>query len=225
MADAQEEILALTDVHKWVGNGPDRIHILSGVSLTLRRGEFVAVMGASGSGKSTLMNLIGLLDVPSAGSLRLLGQDVSSLADDHLAILRAESIGFIFQSFNLLPYLNAQENVELPMSYAHSRQALHDKSRKLLETMNLSHRTRAYPMTLSGGERQRVAIARALANNPQLLLADEPTGALDSKTGVQILDLLKDLNRQGATIVVVTHDESVAKRAQRILRMRDGRFE
>ena len=185
-----QEILKLVDVHKWVGDGPERIRILKGISLSLFEGEFVAIMGASGSGKSTLMNLIGLLDIPSAGSLKMLGQEVSGLTEDHLATLRAESIGFIFQSFNLLPYLSAQENVELPMTYAHGRQALHERSAALLQEMNLSHRTRAYPTTLSGGEKQRVAIARALANHPKLLLADEPTGALDSQDGSSDYDAL-----------------------------------
>lgn len=222
MANSENEILKLANVHKWVGDGPERIQILRGISFSLNAGEFVAIMGASGSGKSTLMNLIGLLDVPSAGSLKLLGREASRLAEDELAALRAESIGFIFQSFNLLPYLSAQENIELPMSYAHERQTLHERSRELLVEMNLSHRARAYPTTLSGGERQRVAIARALANHPKLLLADEPTGALDSQTGVQIMNLLGELNKKGATIVVVTHDETVAKRARRIIRMKDG---
>ncbi len=219
---ASNHILNLTNVHKWVTDGPERIEILRGISLSIFEGEFVAIMGASGSGKSTLMNLIGLLDVPSAGSLQMLGRDVSGLSEDQLAELRAESIGFIFQSFNLLTYLSAQENVELPMTYAHYRVALHDRSRELLTEMNLSHRLSAYPTTLSGGERQRVAIARALVNHPKLLLADEPTGALDSQTGVQIMTLLSMLHQKGATIVVVTHDAAVASRAQRVLNMKDG---
>ncbi len=225
MPSSAAEILKLVNVSKWVGEGADRISILQGVSLTLNAGEFVAIMGASGSGKSTLMNLIGLLDVPSAGSLTLLGKEVSGLTEDHLATFRAESIGFIFQSFNLLPYLSAQENVELPMTYAHERQPRSERSRQLLADMNLSHRIKAYPGTLSGGERQRVAIARSLANHPKLLLADEPTGALDSQTGIQIMNLLGTLHQKGATIVVVTHDEAIAKRAERILKMKDGRLE
>jgi len=225
MSARSNEILRFTDVHKWVGDGPARVPILNGVSFSLQEGEFTAIMGASGSGKSTLMNLIGLLDAPSAGSLTLLGKNINGLAEDQMATLRAESIGFIFQSFNLLPYLTAQENVELPMAYAHHREVLHDRSRELLRQMNLDRHSGAYPTKMSGGERQRVAIARAMANRPKLLLADEPTGALDSKTGGQIMNLLGDLHRGGVTLVVVTHDESIARRAQRILHMKDGRFE
>ncbi len=217
------EILRLENVHKWVGEGEARIEILKGVSMTLNEGDFVAIMGASGSGKSTLLNLIGLLDVPSAGALLVGGKDVSKLMDDEMASLRAKTIGFIFQSFNLLPYLTARENVELPMSYTHRSDKTH-RSQELLEQMNLSHRVNAYPTTLSGGERQRVAIARSLANEPALLLADEPTGALDSKTGVQILSLMTDLHQRGSTIVLVTHDEQVGRKAQKIMKMSDGRF-
>ena len=222
MVNTSQEILRLEGVQKWVGEDSSRLLILRGISFVVNAGEFVAIMGASGSGKSTLMNLIGLLDSPSAGTLSVLGQEVSRLSEDRLARLRAESIGFIFQSFNLLPYLNAQENVELPMSYAHARDTQRERSGQLLSEMQLSHRSGAYPATLSGGERQRVAIARSLVNHPKLLLADDPTGALDSKTGIQIMNLLEGLHRQGMTLIVVTHDESVAKRAGRIIRMKDG---
>ena len=218
------EILRLENVYKWVDLGDIRVDILKGISLSVQAGEFIAIMGASGSGKSTLLNLVGLLDVPSSGSLRILGKEASHLAENELAQLRSHAIGFIFQTFNLLPYLSAKQNVELPMGYTH-RTGRQERCRRLLEEVRLDHRAEAFPTTLSGGEKQRVAIARALANEPPLLLADEPTGALDSKTGAEIMDMMQALHRGGATILLVTHDEQVAKRAQRILRMRDGRFE
>ncbi len=218
------ELMRLEGICKYVGEGQGRTDILKGVSMTLQAGEFIAIMGASGSGKSTLLNVIGLLDSPSSGRFLLNGHDASTLSEDELAHTRARTIGFIFQSFNLLSYLTAMENVMLPMGYTH-HPSPEERSQALLEQMNMQHRLHARPSTLSGGEKQRVAIARALANDPPLLLADEPTGALDSKTGVQIMDLLNELNRKGAAIVVVTHDENVAKRAHRILRMRDGRFD
>jgi putative ABC transport system ATP-binding protein len=197
---------------------------LKGISLCVQAGEFIAIMGASGSGKSTLLNLIGLLDTPSSGSLKVAGREASHLSEDELAVVRAHSIGFIFQSFNLLSYMTARQNIELPMGYAHRADA-RERSDRLLAQMRLEHRQHAYPTTLSGGERQRVAIARSLANAPSLLLADEPTGSLDSHTGMEILELMQDLNRGGATILLVTHDGQVAKRAKRILRMSDGRLE
>jgi len=218
------ELMRLENIFKWVGDGAGRTEILKGVSLNLQAGEFIAIMGASGSGKSTLLNVIGLLDTPSAGSLKMLGRETSHMAEDELAQVRSQAIGFIFQSFNLLPYMTARQNVELPMGYTR-RADKHERSRRLLEKMRLDHREEAYPATLSGGEKQRVAIARALANEPSLLLADEPTGALDSRIGAEILQLMQDLNRAGATIVLVTHDEQVARKAHRILRIRDGRFE
>jgi putative ABC transport system ATP-binding protein len=217
------ELLRIQEVSKWVGDGDSRTDILRSVSTVIQAGEFVAIMGASGSGKSTLLNLIGLLDRPSAGGIFFSGKNVAGLSDDALAEVRARHIGFVFQSFNLLSYLSAVENVELPMLYG--RRSDHsERAEKLLQLVNLSHRLRAYPATLSGGERQRVAIARALANEPPLILADEPTGALDSKTGAQIMELLSELHRRGRTIILVTHDEKVAQRAGRILNMKDGRF-
>jgi len=218
------EIIRLDHVYKWVGEEDSRTSILNGVNLTLEAGEYLAIMGASGSGKSTLLNLMGLLDAASSGSVHLLGRDVSTLTDDEVAALRSRSIGFIFQSFNLLPYLTAQENVALPMGYA-GRADEESASRELLRKMKMEHRITAYPSTLSGGERQRVAIARALANEPSLILADEPTGALDSKTGAQVMDLIGQLHQEGATVVLVTHDENVARRARRVVHMKDGRME
>lgn len=240
------EIVRLQKIFKWVGEGENRTSILNGVDLSLHAGEYVAMMGASGSGKSTLLNIIGLLDTPSAGCVWMEGQDISAMAEDQLAALRARSIGFIFQSFNLLSYLTALENVKLPMQYsdvtpadrkrgssgvskaAGSRLTIRrddGRAEELLKRVGLDHHFNAYPATLSGGERQRVAIARSLANRPSLILADEPTGALDSKTGAQVMDLLSQLHREGTTVVLVTHDEKIARRAQRILKMKDGRFE
>jgi putative ABC transport system ATP-binding protein len=218
------EILRLENVCKSVGEGDSRLSILNNVSMSLFAGEFVAIMGASGSGKSTLLNILGLLDLPSSGTFTLLGKEVSKLDENELALFRARSIGFIFQSFNLLSYLTAEQNVVLPMGYTHHSGA-HARGQDLLAQVNLSHRANAYPTTLSGGERQRVAIARALANEPALILADEPTGALDSKTGVQIMDMIGELHRKGTTVIVVTHDETIARRAQKVMRMRDGRFQ
>ena len=218
------EILNLEKVSKWVGDGDRRTDILRGISLTLQAGEYVAIMGPSGSGKSTLLHMAGLLDPPSQGKVYLLGRDISKLNEDALALCRARSIGFIFQTFNLLPYLTAQQNVSLPMEYNGLGQGP-QRSTQLLAQVGLKHRREAFPPTLSGGERQRVAIARALVNQPALLLADEPSGALDSVTGQQILELLSELHHRGSTILLVTHDETVARRAERILTMRDGRFE
>jgi ABC-type lipoprotein export system ATPase subunit len=218
------EAIHFENVHKWVGEGEGRLTILNGVSLSVREGEFLAVMGASGSGKSTLLNLIGLLDHASDGTMQLLGQDIAAMDDNAQAALRRESIGFIFQSFNLIPYLSVEENVQLPMVYAHRDHAA-PRSLELLSRVGLANRAKAHPTVLSGGERQRVAIARALANDPRLILADEPTGALDSRTGQSIMELIGQVHREGATVILVTHDETIARRAQRVCRMRDGVFQ
>jgi ABC-type lipoprotein export system ATPase subunit len=217
------EIVRLEHIYKWAGEGESRISILNGIDLSLQSGEYLAIMGASGCGKSTLLHLIGLLDVPSSGSIHFLGRETSTLTDKEASTLRAHSIGFVFQTFNLLSYLTSQENVALPMGYV-GRPDTEARSLELLKKMKMEHRVTAYPSTMSGGERQRVAIARALANEPALILADEPTGALDSHTGKQIMDFLSELHRLGSTILLVTHDETIARRADRILHMRDGQF-
>jgi putative ABC transport system ATP-binding protein len=216
-----KDAVQLNGVHKWVGQASERTTILQGVHLSVEAGDYVAVMGASGSGKSTLLNLVGLLDRPSRGAIHLFGRDVSSLRDEEAARIRAKSIGYIFQSFNLLPYLTVHENVALPLGYIGHPDA-DARVTTLLKQVKLDHRARAYPTTLSGGEKQRVAIARALANRPSLVLADEPTGSLDSKTGMHVMELIGQLQQEGTTLMVVTHDEKVARRARRIIHMKDG---
>ena len=203
--------------------GEEEIHALRGVSIQIERGEYVAIMGPSGSGKSTLMNLIGCLDRPTGGRYRLAGTAVESLGADGLAGLRNREIGFVFQQFNLLPRSDALGNVELPMIYAGiDRRARRGQALEALSRVGLGDRAHHRPMQLSGGQQQRVAIARALVNRPSLLLADEPTGALDSRTAVEILALFQALNREGVTLVLVTHDADVARHARRLVRFKDG---
>ncbi len=203
--------------------GAETVHALRDVSLEIERGEYVAIMGPSGSGKSTLMNLVGCLDVPTSGTYELNGTDVSQMDDNALAEVRNREIGFIFQSFNLLARSTALRNVELPMIYAGVPSAeRRELALKSLAQVGLADRVKHQPNELSGGQRQRVAIARALVNNPSILLADEPTGNLDSKTGVEILALFDELAQKGNTIIVVTHEEAVARHARRIIRILDG---
>ena len=219
-------IVRAENVVKIYRMGKVDVKALDGVTLAIPEGEFLAIMGPSGSGKSTLMHLIGCLDKPTSGKLWVDGQDVTQLSDRRLAKLRGRTIGFVFQSFNLIPRISALENVMLPMNFAGAipRPKRRKRAIELLELVGLGHRVTHMPSELSGGEQQRVAIARALANDPKLLLADEPTGNLDTKTGREILELFKELHREGRTVVVVTHDPDVASYAERIVHLVDGRI-
>jgi len=219
-------LIEMRGVSKVYDMGEEKIHALRDVALTIEANEFLAIMGPSGSGKSTLMNIIGCLDRPTSGSYVLRGKEVADLPEDELARIRNQEIGFVFQTFNLLPRSAALENVELPLVYAGVGPAERRKRAvQALEDVGLTDRAKHRPNELSGGQRQRVAIARALVNRPSILLADEPTGNLDSKTGEEILLLFESLHARGQTVIVVTHEEDVARRAWRILRLRDGRVE
>jgi len=215
----------LVDIQKIYPMGAGvEVTALAGISLTIDEGQYSAIMGPSGSGKSTLLNLIGCLDRPTSGRYILGGQDVSNLSDAELSEVRGRRIGFVFQSFNLIPQLTALDNIEVPLFYrGMHRHERRRRSRELADRVGLGHRARHKPMELSGGEQQRVAIARALANDPLIILADEPTGNLDSRTGQEILALFDDLTARGRTVVVVTHDESIGRRAHRIVRVADGK--
>ncbi len=218
-------MIELKNIYKIYGDGDGEIRALDGVSLTINEGEFVAIVGQSGSGKSTCMNIIGCLDVPTSGEYHLNGVDVSTMKDDELAAVRNKMIGFIFQQYNLIPKLSVLENVELPLIYrGMSPKERHERALNALDRVGLKDRAKKMPSQLSGGQQQRVSIARALAGDPSLMLADEPTGALDSKTGKEVLEFLKKLNEQGNTIVMITHDNTIAAQAKRIIRIQDGKI-
>jgi putative ABC transport system ATP-binding protein len=219
-------LIETRDLWKTYQMGDELIHALRGVSITIERGEYVAIMGPSGSGKSTLMNLIGCLDTPSKGTYLLNGKEASQMNDNELARIRNEEIGFVFQTFNLLPRATALHNVELPLVYAGvSKKDRLERAKAALEKVELTSRMHHRPNELSGGQRQRVAIARALVNNPSILLADEPTGNLDSKTGVEIMALFERLHRAENTIILVTHEADIAAQAHRVIAIRDGSVE
>lgn len=216
-------MIELINVTKSYKVGQEMLHVLKNINVTIEDGEFIAIMGPSGSGKSTLMNVIGCLDSPTSGSYLLNNEDISTYKDEQLAKVRNMSIGFVFQQFQLLPRLTALKNVELPMIYAGlSKKEREEKARIALEKVGLSDRVNHLPNELSGGQKQRVAIARAIVNNPKLILADEPTGALDSKTGVTIMEQFTQLNKEGTTVVLVTHEQEIADYAKRTILVRDG---
>jgi putative ABC transport system ATP-binding protein len=219
-------LIELQEVHKIYRLGMQEVHALRGVSLAIAEGEYLAIMGASGSGKSTLMNILGCLDTPTSGSYRLKGRAVDALGDDELAEIRNREIGFVFQTFNLLPRSTAAQNVELPLIYAgrDSTERVR-RAEEALAAVGLSERAHHRPNELSGGQNQRVAIARALVNRPSILLADEPTGNLDSKTSDEIMEIMDELHARGHTIIVVTHEEDIAGHARRVVRLRDGAIE
>jgi len=223
---ANGALIDIADIRKIYEMGDTEVRALDGVSLRIDPGEYVAVMGPSGSGKSTLMNIVGCLDTPSSGSYKLRGTEIRERDDDELARIRNQEIGFVFQTFNLLPRADALHNVELPLIYAGKASAeRRERAKQVLSMVGLGDRMHHKPNELSGGQRQRVAIARALVNTPSLVLADEPTGNLDSKTGLEILALLDEIHGQGNTVILVTHEEDVAARAHRIVRLRDGKIE
>ena len=218
-------LIELRNIYKIYQMGSTEVRANDGISLNIYRGEFVAIVGKSGSGKSTLMNIIGALDVPTEGEYFLGGEDVSHMSDDHLAEIRNKTIGFIFQQYNLLPKDSLLENVELPLLYAGvPKEERRQRAMQALRRVGLEDKWKNRPKQLSGGQQQRVSIARALAGNPSLILADEPTGALDSRTSREVLDFLKELNQEGNTIVIITHDSSIALEAKRVVRIKDGKI-
>jgi len=218
-------LIEAKDLVKLYRMGDETVHALDGVNFTIPKGEYCAIVGPSGSGKSTLMNILGGLDTPTEGRIVIAGNDIGEMNDDDLALFRNETVGFVFQSFNLLPRLTALENVELPMIYGGVLpKERHERAAELLHRVGLGERMGHRPTQLSGGQQQRVAIARALSGKPALLLADEPTGALDTNTGTEILGLFNQLNQEGATVVLVTHDHDVARATRRTIEMRDGKI-
>ena len=218
-------LVELKDIYKIYSDGDSEIRALDGVSFTVQKGEFVAIVGSSGSGKSTCMNIIGCLDIPTSGTYMLNGTDVSTMDEKSLAHIRNKEIGFIFQQYNLISKLSVLENVELPLLYKGVKAAERKElALKALERVGLEDRADKYPAQLSGGQQQRVSIARALAGDPPVILADEPTGALDSKTGREVLEFLKELNREGTTIILITHDNSIAEEIKRVVRIHDGKI-
>ena len=223
--EKQEPLIELRNIYKIYYMGDEEVHANDGISLSINKGEFVAIVGKSGSGKSTLMNIIGALDVPTEGEYFLGGEDVADMSDNELAEIRNRMIGFIFQQYNLLPKLNLLENVELPLFYAgYDKKERRERAMNSLKRVGLDEKWKNLPNQLSGGQQQRVSIARALAGDPSLILADEPTGALDSRTGREVLDFLKKLNEEGNTIVMITHDSSIALEAKRVVRIHDGKI-
>lgn len=218
-----ENVIEVRNIIRDFKLGSETVHVLKGIDLDIKKGDYIAFMGPSGSGKSTLMNLLGCLDTPTAGSYKLNGTDVSSLSDDQLADIRNTEIGFVFQTFNLLPRTTALDNVALPMIYAgKSKKDRKARAEEVLTSVGLADRMDHQPNQLSGGQRQRVAVGRALVNNPSIILADEPTGNLDSKTGVEIMALFDKIHADGNTVILVTHEEDIAEHAHRVIRLRDG---
>ena len=219
----EDTFFEMTDIQKFYQMGDERMHVLKNINLSLRQGEYLSILGPSGSGKSTLMNIIGCLDVPTSGRYLLRGREVEGMTETELAQLRSSEIGFIFQNSQLLPRLTAQKNVELPLIYAGiAPRERRRRAEQMLDRVGLSDRRNHYPNQLSGGQQQHVAIARALVGNPSLLLADEPTGALDQKTGRQVMALFQELSAEGRTIIMITHDTNIASYAKRIVHIIDG---
>ena len=219
-------LINITNLKRDFQLGDETIYVLKGIDLQINKAEYVALMGPSGSGKSTLMNLLGCLDTPTSGTYILNGKDVSQMHDDDLAEIRNKEIGFVFQTFNLLPRTTALDNVALPMIYAgYSKSERNKRASEVLTQVNLADRKDHQPNQLSGGQRQRVAIARAMVNKPSIILADEPTGNLDSKTSIEIMNLFNEIHKNGNTVIVVTHEEDIAKYAHRVIRLKDGMIE
>lgn len=218
-------LIEIRDIYKIYNPGENEVRALDGIDLTVEHGEFLAIVGQSGSGKSTLMNMLGLLDIPTSGTYTLDGVDVANMTDDELSEIRNKEIGFIFQGFNLIPSLTAVENVELPLVYRGMKKEERNKlALEALERVGLSHRLDHLPKQMSGGQQQRVAIARAVAARPPIILADEPTGNLDSHSGVEVMKILHELHEEGRTIILITHDNDIANEAQRVIRIQDGQI-